>query len=381
MSQDRTTIPEEDDEDDEDQQQHHPTARSASPFLLRPDQPAPPYVHHQDMRSPVANPPLRGDPTYYAPRQAYYTDFQPSYGPSSAWREGDSIRYYPESRERRLHFPQRAPDPYRYSNQYFQTQPQQPQQQQQSSHHRQTFSRDVEQYQDYSAYSQVHHHHEMDSILRAPRSVPEAAYPSSSQQNMYILPSSIAQHPHHAVPRGWEPPLPPLPVSLKTSDGNSYPYPPPPQISQISKSHSPEQEGDGEYLPPGQRSAQKRKLESSEQQGPSNRPKGTKKTLIASRENQACVYQSHPRRRGPGKAPKAQRRKKTAVETTTSSREYGDEFEMAQQQQQQLPPILPFPPPQAGLVLPSARMSHIPMVMQLPLESQDQDDKDEKPSI
>lgn len=85
-----------------------------------------------------------------------------------------------------------------------------------------------------------------------------------------------------------------------------------------------------------------------------------------SRDDQICVYQNHPRRRGPGKAPKGSRKKKSEVGTSASndgSQRYStseDDFDlpMQRQPQTQLPPMFPHPPtlPQGGLIMPSSRM-------------------------
>ncbi|KIK52070.1 hypothetical protein GYMLUDRAFT_373199 [Collybiopsis luxurians FD-317 M1] len=397
-SRDRTTLPQSGEEDNSSPIQDNP--RSASPFLLRPIPSPPPstrrypsYDSTQEMRLPsAAVPSIRGDPAFYPPRQSYNypnMDIHQPYintAPPSTWREDEPSHrdFYTESRER---LPQReAPDSYRYSDHYPQHQP------------RHNFARDIEHYQDYAAYSQVHG---MDSILRAPRSVPEGVY-SAGQQDMYIVSSHLAHQssPQSALARGWGPP------PSSASDGSDYAtsaYPSLPPVHESRYSPEPDDDGDGEYLPPGHRSSQKRKLESSEQQGPSNRPKGAKKTLIAcdfcrgrklrcdgtrpscwncrSRENQSCVYQSHPRRRGPGKAPKGQRRKKAADASVSDpeqrsrlSERYGDDFDMGPGMGQQLPSIS-FPPslPQAGLILPLPRMAEaeLPLDMELP-HSQDE---------
>ncbi|KAF9077738.1 hypothetical protein BDP27DRAFT_487479 [Rhodocollybia butyracea] len=173
----------------------------------------------------------------------------------------------------------------------------------------------------------------------------------------------------HNMARSWEP----------SNTGDSRNVEPPtsayPSLLPVSTRHESTEpdDDDGEYLPPGSRRGRKRKLPSLDER-PQAKPKG-KKTLIAcdfcrgrklrcdgkrpscsnckSRDDQLCVYQSHPRRRGPGKAPKGSRKKKSEVGTSASndgsSQRYstsGDDFDLPsvpQQQQTQGPTLLPYP--------------------------------------
>ncbi|KAJ3773212.1 hypothetical protein FB446DRAFT_13305 [Lentinula raphanica] len=417
----RTTLPEQEEDDSESQEQQ----RSASPFALRPipstyppSQTPPiasrrypssyPVYDHSvqpssgpDMRLPPTVPPIRHDISYYGSRpvQGYSFDqmeIQQSYMPPSAdtgWREGEAgpsnapqRGYYHMPR-----YPPRIPQDYRYSDHYAH--------QQQQSQHRESYTRQEEQYPAFGTYSQGHplQQHGMNTLLsplQTHRQSSEHVYdmdPSSrpSHQGTYTFPTPGPQSGSStgSVARGWDPPIADSSSAAVDYSSSSYPISLPP-LPQTRYSTEPDDD-DGEYLPPGRRN-QKRKHS---EQEPGSRPK---KTLIAcdfcrgrklrcdgarpscsnceTRDNQVCVYQSYPRRRGPGKAPKGQRKKKSAATTSASERsrasnegsqQYspsGDDLERerlapdfrSQQHSQHLPPISIHPytgPPQAGTIL------------------------------
>ncbi|KAJ3801558.1 hypothetical protein GGU11DRAFT_216447 [Lentinula aff. detonsa] len=429
----RTTLPEQEEEEEDPESQAQ--QRSASPFALRslpseyPSQ-SPPlasrryppsYPVYDHLVQPSSEPemrlpptvPIRNHPPYYTSRAAHAYNFpqmenQQSYMTPPAWRQGEpgpstvaQRGQFNVYRERQ--HSSRLPQDYRYADQY-----QQPQ-------HRESYSRQDEQYPNYGAYTQGHPfpQHGMDTLLsssQAHRQSPEHHIyvedpPRSGHQHLYTLPPSGQQS--GSVARGWDPPI--ASSSSTPMDYSSSSYLPLPPLPQSSRYSTEPEDDDGEYLPPGRRNP-KRKLESSEQESGS-RPK---KTLIAcdfcrgrklrcdgtrpscsncrSRDNQPCMYQSHPRRRGPGKAPRGQRKKKAAATTSASERSRasnegsqrystsGDDIEVDRlvpdfrsQQQQHLPPIsiLPYPGlPQGGMILASS--SQVPQG-ETPYMTQNQD--------
>ncbi|KAH7878018.1 uncharacterized protein C8R40DRAFT_1093427 [Lentinula edodes] len=438
----RTTLSEQEEIEEEDTELQE-QQRSASPFALRPipseyPSESPPLASRRypssysaydhsvqppsgpEMRLPPTAPAIRNESSYHNPRPAHVYNFpqiemQQSYvAPTvgSSWREGEAgpstITQRGHPSETRGRSTVGYVPPYRYMDQY-----------QQQPHHRESYSRQHEPYH-YGAYTQGHSlpQHGTDSFLspmQAHRQVPEHIYggnpPQPVHQDLYTFPPSGQQpESHGSVARGWGPMIASSSTAAADYADSSYPSLPP--LPHPSRYSTEPEDDDGEYLPPGRRN-QKRKLENDEQE-PGSRPK---KTLIAcdfcrgrklrcdgtrpscsnckSRDNQPCVYQSHPRRRGPGKAPKGQRKKiaSNRAETTTPASERsrasnegsqhyspsGDDFEVdalppdfrSQQQQQHLPPILPYPGPQGGLILPSS--SQIPQGQpHFPPQSQDQ---------
>lgn len=250
------------------------------------------------------------------------------------------------------------------------------------------------------------------------------------QQDLYMIPH-LDQQPgsHTGVARGWEPPS-----SSSASRTGNYTHASYVPLPSLPSRHSTEPDDDdedddgGEYLPgPSRRAPKRPRVAKPAEQGVSVRPKGVKKTLIAcdfcrgnqtlfhgfpaltilagrklrcdgtrpscwnckARENQVCVYQAQPRRRGPGKAPKGQKKKKPSATASVSdsrasnegSQYYstsGDDYDLAAElrQQHSLPPILPYYPPslpQGGLILPSSRM---PLESDQPPQAEIQDDQD-----
>lgn len=265
---------------------------------------------------------------------------------------------------------------------------------------------------------------------------PDFGYGGDPQQQALYMPSPLGQHaePYPGVARGWE-----LPSSSGSGPGDHTHsvYPSLPPLPSRPEPEPDDDDQDSEYIPgPSRRAPKRRRVERQDHEAEVVRPKG-KKTLIACdfcrgkyclrlanlalgftaipvgrklkcdgrhpacsncsvRGRQSlCVYQLHPRRRGPGKAPRGQRKKKsiaasnrdnfsTSGSRASASNEYsGDDFDpigAELQQQQQLPPIVPYYPPflpQGGLILPSSRM---PEQGSSQLPPQSQDDQDRSPT-
>ncbi|KAK0464276.1 uncharacterized protein EV420DRAFT_1744704 [Desarmillaria tabescens] len=299
--------------------------------------------------------PIRSDPAYYVsssrgPSGGYTLQHSPDYAP---WREGEAgpshAHYDARGGMRQRYAPEPQPSPSRGMG-----------------HYEQVYRRDSVPRSEPPVPSHgMSQYDERAAVGYRREPIPRDTYMGGGPPVTHYSPYSVRPQyqeisPSHGIRAGpenlYSEVLPPRQVP-------AYILPPiaaPSGLSEEVSSSGTDDDGDGEYTPTKSRRGKKR-VRSTSPGGDDSRRKSVKKTLIAcdfcrgrklrcdgarpscmnctARDNRPCVYQSTPKRRGPGKnpkpkTPKTKKRSSTRARTSESVRAEGpsssvEDFDMA----------------------------------------------------